>query len=92
MFRDPLGWFPGPVVFNLLALLFFGRYLNDAMVPRLPGGRAASNPPSLSGDSFSLQVIKAGSVAALAAAELFRHLGWALTLVWIQTWRLFPGL
>jgi len=92
VFKDPLGWFPNPVFSNLLALLFFGSYLIDAIVPRPVGVRAASHPPSLARDRFSLQVIRAGSISALAAAVLFRYLGWALTPQWVQTWRLFPSL
>lgn len=92
MFKDPLRWFPNPVLSDLVVLLFFGSYLIDAFVPRPAGGRAAGHLPSLSRDRFSLQVIRAGSIAALAAAVLFRYLGWALAPPWGQTCRLFPGL
>jgi hypothetical protein len=75
VFKGRPGWFPNPILPNLLAQLFFGSGLIDAIVPRPADVRAASHPPSLARDRFLLQVLRAGAITALAAGVQYRYLG-----------------
>jgi protein-S-isoprenylcysteine O-methyltransferase len=75
MFKDPLHWFPSPLFSTLLAVLFFGSYIVDYLVPKITAPKAGARPGSRQ-DRSSFLVIQGAGVLAVAVAFAGRYLNW----------------
>lgn len=90
MFTDPLNWFPSILFSNLLAVLFFGGYIADHLVPKLAGAPPRTNQ-GLSRDKSSFGVIQVAGILAAVVAFVCRYLGWIVLPAWAQWFGLALG-
>jgi len=75
--------FPTPIFSTLLAVLFFGTFIIDYLVPKFSSPEATRRPV-LSGDRSSYVVIQIAGLVAILMAFLCRYMGWGIVPGWAQ--------